>query len=73
MSDMALTYPVLEGSVWMAGVGVNACDPSLFSSPVNLPRLNVPAPGQVVMVPLPWGLVIHRMSLEVDSALLALG
>src|SRR5881296_3435644 len=67
MSDAATTYPVDDGSVWIAGTGVKACEPSEFDRPVNLPDVNVLAAGQVVIGVWPCGLEIHSRSDEVDS------
>src|SRR5207237_8014238 len=65
MSEEATTKPVDDGSVWIAGTGVNAWVPSAFFRPANLPDLRVLWAGHVVMGPLPCGFDVHRTSWEV--------
>src|SRR5207247_5393464 len=43
MSDRPSTYPVADGSVWIAGTGGKAGDPSACSRPAAVPRGNEPA------------------------------
>ena len=61
-SDEVTTNPFLDGSIWMAGTGVQACVPSSFRTLVNFPDLNVVVDGHVVIGSLPCGFVIHRTS-----------
>ena len=73
MSDMVVIHPILLGSVWMAGTGVKACDPSCIRRSANLPDLKVEDAGQVVMGLWPWGLLIHSRSDWVACWLLKVG
>src|SRR5439155_1945271 len=69
MSEEATTKPVDDGSVWIAGTGVNVWVPSPFFRPTNLPDFSVLCAGHVVMVPLPCGFDVHRTSWEVACRL----
>jgi hypothetical protein len=62
MSDMALTYPALDGSVWIAGTGVKACVPSWLRRPMNLPDVKALGAGHTVRAALPCGFEIHSRS-----------
>ena len=62
MSDMVVTKPNLLVSVWMAGTGVKACEPSCIRRSANLPDLKEVLDGQVVMGLWPAGLLIHSRS-----------
>ncbi len=73
MSVIVITNPLFEGSVWMAGTGVKACEPSSSLRFLKMPLPNDPAAGQVVIGPLPCGLLIHSRSDRVACMSLNVG
>src|SRR5439155_5002613 len=64
MSEEATTHPRRDGSIWIAGTGVKAIEPSSFRRSVNFPVPNLLASGQVVMGSGRLGLLIHSRAVR---------
>ena len=73
MSVIVITNPLFDGSVWMAGTGVKACDPFSSLRFLKMPLPNDPAAGHVVIGSLPWGLLIQSRSDRVACGSLNVG